>query len=163
MTYLGIDNGVTGTIGIIKENVAVAYKAIPVIRQQSYTKKKQSISRVHVKELYVLLDRKVQDTSVKAIIERPMVNSQRFKASLSAVRCLEALLTVLELLKIPYEYIDSKQWQRDLLPKGVKAQDLKKASMDIGIRLFPMFEKEILRHKDADGILIAEWARRNNL
>lgn len=59
-------------------------------------------------------------------------------------------------------YCDSKHWQRILLPKGAKGPELKKASMDIGCRLFPEHEKLIRKHKDADGLLIAEWARREN-
>jgi hypothetical protein len=50
-----------------------------------------------------------------------------------------------------------------MFPKGLKGIELKKASMDIGIRLFPHLEEVIIKQKDADGLLIAEWARRNNL
>jgi hypothetical protein len=44
-----------------------------------------------------------------------------------------------------------------LLPKGIKGSDeLKKASLDVGVRLFPKLPLK----KDADGILIAEYMRR---
>jgi len=50
------------------------------------------------------------------------------------------------------------------LPKGVQgAPELKKASMDIGLRLFPDQANVINKHKDADGLLIAEWSRRMQL
>jgi hypothetical protein len=89
-----------------------------------------------------------------------MVNSTRFNASLSAIRALEATLIALEESKLPYEYIDSKEWQKHLLPKGLKGSDeLKKASLDIGKRLFPSLELK----KDADGVLIAEYLRRKQL
>ncbi len=88
----------------------------------------------------------------------------RFQASVSAARSLEATLCVIEDLGIPHLYADSRQWQGALLPKGVQgAPELKKASMDIGLRLFPDQEKVIRKHKDADAILIAEWARREQL
>ena len=59
-------------------------------------------------------------------------------------------------------YVDSKDWQKVLLPKGTKGSDeLKKASLDIGNRLFPQFADN--KHKDRDGILIAEYGRRLNL
>ena len=72
--------------------------------------------------------------------------------------CLEATIIVLELLKIPFEYIDSKAWQRELLPKGLRKEELKKASLDVGRRLFPQIDWT--KFKDADGLLIAEWGRR---
>ena len=34
--------------------------------------------------------------------------------------------------------------------------------MNVGLRLFPSQEDLIRKHKDADGMLIAEWARRKN-
>lgn len=47
-----------------------------------------------------------------------------------------------------------------LLPKGCSGEELKKASLDIGNRLFPQFDN--IKHPDRDGILIAEYARRNH-
>ena len=51
--------------------------------------------------------------------------------------------------------------QKDMLPKGCKGEELKKASLDIGNRLFPSFKT--VKHPDRDGLLIAEWARRKGL
>jgi len=47
-----------------------------------------------------------------------------------------------------------------LLPQGIKGDELKVASKDIGCRLFPEHTELIVKHKDADGILIAEYCRR---
>ena len=44
-----------------------------------------------------------------------------------------------------------------------RKDQLKKASMDIGIRMFPNHEVKIRKHKDADSLLMAEWCRRKNL
>ena len=102
----------------------------------------------------------VKPESSLVLIERPMVNPARFLASTSALRALEATLIVVEELKLPVRYLDSKEWQSEILPKGVEGPDeLKAASLDIGQRLFPSLQFK----KDADSILIAEWARRNNL
>jgi hypothetical protein len=80
---------------------------------------------------------------------------------MSAMRTLEAQVLILESLKIPLMYVDSKDWQKDLLPRGTKGTpELKKASMDIGCRLFPQHDELIRKHKDADGLLIAEWGKR---
>jgi hypothetical protein len=75
------------------------------------------------------------------------------------VRALEATLIALEEMEWPYSYIDSKEWQKVMLPSGLKGSDLlKKASLDVGKRLFPTLNIK----KDADGLLIAEYMRRTH-
>lgn len=162
-TYIGIDNGVTGSIFVLGPDVKKFYKT-PVKVEQSYTKTKQNISRLDVDSFFKILSSiKNKDNDFIAVVERPMVNPGRFQATVSALRCLEATIICLERFLIPIQYIDSKQWQKELLLKGLKGKELKKASMDISKRLFPLFKKEIEKQKDGDSILIAEWARRNNL
>lgn len=161
--WIGIDNGTTGTIGFINEDGRVIdFFKTPTIFEQNYTKAKGNITRIDCNSLINKLDILFkEDFVLKALVERPMVNPTRFQATTSALRALEATLIVLECLAIPYQYIDSKEWQKVLLPKGVKgAEELKKASLDIGKRLFP---KNILKHPDMDGLLIAEYGRRKNL
>ena len=155
-TYIGIDNGVSGSIGIITpEGDSFSFKT-PIKTEQDYTKKKKIVSRIDVDQLMAeLRDRK----NPFVVIERPMVNPKMFNATLSAVRALEATLAVLEILGLPYRFIDSKEWQKALLPEGTKGSvELKKASLDIGTRLFPGC-KDYFKG-DADGLLIAEHVRR---
>jgi len=117
------------------------------------------VSRIDFLKLYSFfeeLSKNLKPENILVGIERPMINPSRWRASMSAIRALEATLNVVELLKIPYEYIDSKEWQKALLPKKIKGtSELKKASYDIGMRKFPQFEEIIKKQKDADGILIA--------
>lgn len=154
----------SGTIGIIMDTNETYFFKTPVKSEQSYTKAKQNISRIRFKSLYKLLDFDYLKENSLFILERPMINSMRFKSTVSASRSIEATLICLELLAVPYIYCDSKAWQKELLPSGIKGgTELKKASMDIGCRLFPQHKDLIVGHKDADGILIAEWARRNRL
>lgn len=156
-TYIGVDNGVSGSIGIIPHHGAdPCFHLTPTESHLSYTKEAKNITRINWNELTELLK---PVSCPFAILERPMVNPQRFQASASALRALEATLIVLESLQIPYRYVDSKEWQKDMLPKGVKGEALKTASLNIGQRLFPQFKFK----GDADGILIAEWARRKGL
>ena len=42
-------------------------------------------------------------------------------------------------------YIDSKEWQKELLPSGCKGEELKTASRDIGCRLFPKYKDLIIK------------------
>lgn len=166
--YIGIDNGVTGTIGWVGENLGPGIEETPVKEEQSYTKTKKKINRIDYPQLFKLLKNvqgPLEPAEVLVVIERPMINPMRFQASVSAARSLESTLIAVEQLGFPRIYVDSRQWQKMLLPQGCEGKELKKASMDIGCRLYPggPTEQIIRKHKDADALLIAEWARRENL
>lgn len=156
--YIGIDNGVSGSIGWINNlGTQNGFHYIPTISEQDYTKTKKNRTRINNKELRRLLYDINKNGDCIALIERPMVNPGRFQATTSALRALESTLIAIEWCGISYKFIDSKEWQKIMLPSGIKgAPELKKASLDIGKRLFPNFKYK----GDADGILIAEWARR---
>ena len=146
MIYIGIDNGVTGSIGIVDDESSEFYHT-PVKNELSYTKAKKWIDRIDS----VMLKKMLEGHNVKMVaLERPMVDPRK----------LEATLVVIEDLKYPYKYIDSKEWQKEMLPSGLKGTELKKASLDIGKRLFPR-HAEFFK-ADADGILIAEYLRRTD-
>lgn len=165
MLFIGFDNGVTSQgIGVVFSDTskhALLYR-LPVKKELSYTKEAKNISRIDFNGLCDIFKELTSNNSNEKILaglERPMVNSARFNASLSAVRALETTLIAIEQFSIPYQYIDSKEWQKVMLPKNIKGSDeLKKASFDIGKRLFPHLEIK----KDADGLLIAEYLRKTN-
>lgn len=165
--YIGIDNGTTGSIAFLGEAIAPKYMLTPVFKEQSYTKKKQEISRIDhtaLKKVICEMLGGLAPEEVLVIMERPRINPMQFRTSISAARSLEATLCVIEDLGLPRMYCDSRDWQKEILPKGTTGTpELKKASMDIGRRLFPSQEDLIVRHKDADALLIAEWARRKGL
>lgn len=165
--YIGVDNGTTGSLACIGD-CTTQYIETPIFKEQSYTKAKKIISRIDhlvLKQwLSSLMGVGTTANDMMLVLERPLINPGRFVATISAVRALEATLCVVEDLGIPHMYADSRDWQKVMLPKGVKgAPELKQASMDIGLRLFPDQEKVIKKHKDADALLIAEWARRTQL
>ena len=165
--YVGIDNGTTGTITILYKKDVITGPML-IKKELSYTKKKQYITRIHWKNLKTVLkdnanpDKKGEQCDIFCLMERPMINPMRFKQSISAARALEATLIVLEELDISHDYIDSKEWQSYFLPKGIlklkskkKSAELKRAAVDVARRLFPK-----IKTKDADSLLIAEYARR---
>ena len=157
-TYIGIDNGSTGSIGIVTKDKADFFY-MPTFKSQDYTKKKKIVTRIDGLALQELLP---NVESCLVVLERPLVNPTMFNATLSAVRAMEATLIVLEILQMPYMFIDSKEWQKDMLPQGTKGRaELKKASYDVGCRLFPQFKDRY--NGDADGILIARWAQQKGL
>lgn len=160
--YVGIDNGVSGTIGFLPYNGmnALVLKT-PIKNCLNYQKEVRYINRIDVKALEALL---TQYSNLTVFMERPLVNPSMFQATLSAVRAFEATLTVMDRLELPVHYVDSREWQSEILPSGIKGPDnLKYASMEVGVQLFPYLKEYIYKHKDADGLLIAEWARRRGL
>ena len=161
LVLVGVDNGVTGTIGVVGEGIEPKIYHTPVKKELNYTKKKDNITRLDANGFADIL-KQFDAKDVMVVMERPMVNPTRFKATTSALRCFEAQLILIEHLGFAYCYVDSKDWQRELLPKGIKgADEQKKASKDIGKRLFPQLAD--FKHSDFDGLLIAEYARRKNL
>lgn len=158
----GMDNGVTGSIGIITPT-EILFTETFTKSQLSYTKEKQNITRIDGPKLTdYFLQHLPEDLRPNTLFlfERPLTGMFSAKALNSAMRSMEATLIILELLSIPYVWLDSKSWQSELLPHGIKGTDaLKAASKDVGIRRFPQFKELIQKHKDADGILIAEYCR----
>lgn len=162
--YIGIDNGSTGSLGIIYRD-GYSFRIMPTKTEQDYTQKKKNVTRLVLSTFQLWLDRATRSKKLvtKLMIERPLVNPKRFVATASALRFLEATLIVLEELGLPIEYIDSRKWQKMLLPIGCKGTpELKKASLQIGCRMFPLMMGKIIAHGDADGLLIAEYCRRMN-
>lgn len=159
--YIGIDNGTTGTIGIVGDGIQPQFHKTPTKKEQDYTKTKKFITRLDCVKFVEILNQ-FNLNNIFVVCERPMVNPTRWNASMTAIRCWEAQLIVFEMLGIPHQFVDSKEWQKMLLPKGIKGSEKQKsASKDIGNRLFPMFAD--FKHGDRDGLLIAEYARRINL
>lgn len=164
--YIGFDNGVSGTIGIISSDGSSHFILAKdyTKKEQDYTKKKKMVTRIDFEKLQNILDELVYNRnprSVHVMLERPLVNPGKFQASLSAIRALESTLILLEMYQWSVTYVASTEWQKPMLPKGTKgAPALKKASMDLGIRLFPNHKEKLVKQGDGDGMLIAEHCRR---
>ncbi len=160
--YIAIDNGVSGSLAFVSD-YGVFFAPTPVKQEQSYTKAKAKITRVDVHGLTAILlnwMNLVGHDDIRVFLERPYVNPTGFKATASALRALEATLIALEALELSLEYVDSRQWQKAMLPSGCAGKELKTVSHDIGIRMFPGLMEQIRKHGDADSLLMAEWAKR---
>lgn len=159
--WVGIDNGVSGSIGIVGDGIEPQFMLTPVKKEQDYTKAKKNVSRLDYSKFMEIFS-PYNKNEICVVIERPLVNPSRFLATASALRCHEAELIMIEMLGCKHLFIDSKEWQKVLLPSGLQgSEELKKASLDIGNRLFPQFEN--VKHGDRDGLLMSEYARRKNL
>lgn len=168
--YVGVDNGISGTIGVVytDETPALVFNT-PIKKEQSYTKKVQRISRVDYPKLVDLLsdiDHTVGAVGeVCVVIERPATNKFA-KTLMSSHRALEATIIAVEQFGFKYIYITSSDWQKDMLPaaaEGISGERLKSSSGFAGCGLFPHLSHQIIKHGDADGLLIAFWAMKNKL
>lgn len=159
--YVGIDNGVTGTIAVVdSEGTLHHWCRTPVTRTASFYKKNAYINRIHRTGLRKLLE-PFKDKNVKVLMEYPSINPTRFASSISAAASFEATWGVIEDMGLPVEFIPAIQWQKALLPGKTGSFDTKKASTDLARRLFPRLR--IPPTSDGDALLLCEYARRNNL
>lgn len=157
MIFIGIDNGVSGSIAALNELGKVElFQPTPVKKCLNYTKKKSWINRIDHMLFGSLIEK--MNGVVLCALERPMVNPGRFQATVSAVRALESTQIILELLQIPFVFVDSREWQKELLPSGLHKEELKHASNEVCKRMFPSADVKMLG--GGDSLLIAEWARR---
>uniref|UniRef100_A0A6M3XTZ0 Uncharacterized protein n=1 Tax=viral metagenome TaxID=1070528 RepID=A0A6M3XTZ0_9ZZZZ len=157
--FIGIDNGVTGSIGIITPE-QILYIPTPTITVQDYTKRKKTINRINFNITKFILARAC-DRKTMVLLERPMINPDRFNQSIIAARAYEATLIIVEELGISHDWIDSRKWQKLFFPEeiiGTGTKMLKLYSNSVGKRLFP--DVDIGNLDDYDGLLIAEYCRR---
>lgn len=157
-TIIGIDNGATGTIGIITPDKTYFFET-PTAPYLHYGKRGSVSNRIDRAELTKTINSAIEGidrNNVRVMIERPFTaGPSLIKAMLGAHRCFEATIITLEDLGLGYEVIDSSEWQAPMLGAVKGSAELKKASMLRGIQMYPQFSELIKRHKDADGLLIA--------
>ena len=187
MVYIAVDNGVTGTVGIIDKQGVGHLFPTPVKTALNYQKTKvKHITRIDVGAFRALLQPFIYKSGslyhtdnklpIKVAIERPYTSTSsdgkgkfriNYDAMMSGMRALEATLIVLESLGLGYEFMDSKDWQKKQLPyisvadKKDYPAKLKQVSREVGMRLYPNIDWS--KFKDGDGILIARQLQQNNI
>ena len=155
-TYIGIDNGSTGTIGIIAPG-GVQFLETPVVESLHYGKKGGLIKRLD-RAAFKALFSGINPLEAVVKIERPFTaGPMMINAMLHAHRFFEATICTLEDLGFGYEVIDSGTWQKAMLGEVKGSPELKKASKLRATQLYPQFTDAIKRHGDADGLLIAHF------
>ena len=143
----GLDNGATGTVSCLipydKNNIKIYFektfnhvdldyqKDINYIERIDWEKLKDWFNKIikKAKTNYIRKYNK-EDIKISVILERPMINADRFKQSKNAARAFESTLMVLEMLELEKNYIiiDSKKWQHYFFGKNTVLIDLKEAS-----------------------------------
>lgn len=164
---LGIDNGTTGSITILHNDGSVhSINKTPIRKILKYTKKVSHMNIIVMEDMIKIFESAKaanKDATIFAWVERPLINPMPmfFKASLSGIVSYVLTMLALEKAEIPYEFIDSKNWQSGILPEGTTGRDaLKEASVSTAKRLFP---KEKIDISVSDSVLIAEYFRRKSL
>lgn len=170
-TYIGIDNGVTGSIGWLRSSIDKKDEGIripsliqtPVINTQDYQKTPAKINRIDHRTLkalfeYIFRVSHFTEEPLRVIIERPFIAPNRFKQIASGMRALEATLISLELaqeaypsVKMKLMFTDVREWRKILGFQG-KAADTKVECQKYGEKHFPGLKGN---SKDYDGLLIA--------
>lgn len=165
--FIGIDNGPSGSIGIQVYNhkgfgIGSLFMKTPTYMRQDYTKKKKRISQLDLKALKKIF-RAIKNDNVYSAMERPLVNPGRWNASIVGVRVHQQWLDLFDFFHLPEPIsLDSREWQKTMLPKGTTGEELKVRSKEIGLRLFPKACSSV-KNKDYDGMFICEWIRRKQM
>lgn len=187
---LGIDNGVTGSIALMNPKGKVVMLAkVPTYKEIKWTKpkvKKLKTKTKVVRDEITLIDidalqrMLVTYTSVVSdihcFLERPAISyaaAWSLSTSVSASMSWAYVTYVLKKLKIPRTDIDSKEWQKALIPEatGLKNKEymktlksgernklLKEASAMFAKSICPKYNSK--ESGDGDSICICEYGRR---
>ena len=185
--FLAWTIGATGTISCIvpysDDNIEIFFDKTFANLETDYQKDLQKIARIDWEKLrdwfakiiknaktnyikkYGLNDEQIK---VAIVLERPMINADRFKQSKNAARAFESMIIVLEMLGLKNNYviIDSKKWQHYFFGKNTITMDLKEESKNLGIAFLKSIDEKryknlcdiIMKHGDADSLLIAKFA-----
>ena len=157
-TYVGIDNGVTGSISILNKGWMVCYP-MPVKKTKNYQKGEGGyIHRVDRHELIdIFRSRNLIGNDVCFMVERPMVNPGRTFATYSALRSFEVLLTVLEEFDLKFVVVDSREWQGYLVSRKISgdSDDLKGQSKEMAYLLYP--DIDLSNVNDGDSVMLAHY------
>jgi len=167
-TYVGIDIGLKGAIAVMSPDGVIRTVAMPVIKDQL------DLNALHLDMVFTIIQSNNQEVSV--VFEKLGVI---FGTSKATAFSMGLQLGVMEMLcvsqTVPYTKVPAKQWQKDMFMgvdeiKNAKGKRDTKAMALVAVkRLFPnlklTFGERATKPHDGlvDAVLMAEWARRNNL
>ena len=164
--FIGIDNGSTGSIGIQVYNangVRTKYRFMetPTFMMQDYQKRAKRISQLDFDVLRRMLRRyRDEGCEIHTAMERP-TTGKFFNTMICAARIHQQYIDLFTFMRVPMpQVIDSKQWQEKFLPHGTRKEGLKRASLELALRRWPKYADVMSKHKDADGMWICEWMRK---
>ncbi len=174
--FVGIDGGLKGGIAVIGKRVRVYPMPIVTLPKGKMGKKSVYDKRELTKFFDKLIGWAKQPHNIHVILEQAQsFPGQGGVSNFSTGYCFGYMEAILTALKIPYETVHPKTWQKHFfkgkaLPKTTKRSDKKKAlkglSYEVASKLFPSLEFKTPRGRLMDGlcdaVLMAEYGRRNN-
>jgi hypothetical protein len=159
-SYIGIDNGVSGALALLTSEGAIETLAMPLQK----TRKGNEIDVVEVWRKMKIWTFEYHDVTV--VIEEPG-GSTSAKAATSMAGAFHSIRAIMMILGLPLIRITPPQWQKPFLK--CKTGDTKPVALQMAKSLYPSLD---LRASDkcrvpdsgiVDALLIATWAKRNNL
>lgn len=155
MIWIGIDNGVSGSIGIIGTGIEPM-----MVNAREYTRKKKR-GGLEVDPTAFLQIITEHGPVSGVVLEKPFRGQFR-NTEVSAAHFDSVARTIMELHQIPFIQVDSREWQKPLLKitqkKGVK-NDTKRISLEAGVLRWPSLRAQIEDQGDADALFLATHAR----
>jgi hypothetical protein len=167
-TYIGIDIGLKGAIAVMSPEGIITTSPMPVVKDQLDLQGLKDIMDL------TIINQSSKDASV--VFEKLGVI---FGTSKATAFSMGLQLGAMEMLcvsqMVPYTKVPAKQWQKDMFMgvdeiKNTKGKRDTKAMALVAVkRLFPnlklTFGERATKPHDGlvDAVLMAEWARRNNL
>ena len=163
---IGIDNGTTGAIGIIHPNGTDFFKT-PTITVPKYTKAPAKLKRVDFQRLVLMLQEYTNRYECFVALENPLTSKRLLNTTILAARSHEATMIALEYLNISRYHknlihVSSRDWQKIYLPRIVKGQGKKVASLTLGINEWPEHRHAIISQGDADALYLAKYRKGEN-
>lgn len=155
MTYVGIDNGISGGIALINEKGKVELGTlVPILISEG----KKTIDTLYIYAMLGTGDRNIYDMTVT--LERGAKNPLfGCKGNFSNGVYFGKIKGMLECLQINHKVITPKEWQdvifKDMKVKG-KKYDTKELSLNFVKRHHP--EVSVTNHNISDAICIAHYA-----
>lgn len=155
MIWIGVDNGVSGSIGIIGTGLEPM-----LVNAREYTRKKKR-GGLEVDPTAFLQIITEHGPVAGVILENPFRGKHR-NVEVSAAHFDSVARTMMEIHQIPFVSVASGDWQRPLLKvpprkKGVKT-DTKRISMEAGALRWPSLRAQIEDQGDADALFLAVHA-----
>ena len=153
--FIGIDNGASGAISLIREDGTVDMIDMPVIAGE-----------YDINKLIEIFD-KLDKADSFVVIERPItIPGQGAKSGLTVGIRFGTISTVIFLKGFSYEIIHPKKWQKEFCISG----ETKIMAFNIAKRLFPNYvndmfrinrkKNEVILDGRVDALMMAEYGRR---
>ena len=155
--YLGIDNGSTGWICLMREGLICEMRKAFVKKEIDSASTQRKISRLDLGAfINWITEMQIKHGEIMAVIEKHFMGLVNVRSMTAAARFYEATLIAMELTQTSYHVITALKWQSKLLGKPKAGQNKKKLALGCAQQMFP--NQENMNLQSADAAMISTWA-----